>query len=307
MKEVLPPPSISGPKVLSYWLKAIGGYFLASLSAVSALVAILRWYSIPPQSDELLPRLIASAVWAVLSSTAIAFLIRLTLDYRRRYHLHRDRGLVRDLYPDRQRLIQHYGDVMRDSKKKFRVMGISLHTLMTDSALENNLRQALTASTELEVSFILLSPYSSSVRQRERVEGRAAGRISSDCLQNYHRALDVKTRLGTIGSRFHVYQIDTIPVGFILQRDDEIYFEPYLDKSVGRTCPTFVLRKNEFNEIAFNKFVEHIEASVKPEYEQPQNSACPHKMVTPYGNQSSRLNLRNAVFLDRDGVLLSIT
>jgi D-glycero-D-manno-heptose 1,7-bisphosphate phosphatase len=296
--------SIGGPKRATFWCKVTGGYFLCALAAVAAFITIADWYKVAPKEDGTDWRLVISGAVVVVCLTAIATLTHLCLDYRRRYRLHRDKGLVRDLYPDRNHLIAHYPNVMLDAKKIFRVMGISLHTLVSDTSFEGWVQRALVENQELEISLVFLKPYSKSVRLRERLEGRSAGRISSDCFLNYEKAVGIKPRLADGGRRFHVYQVDAMPVGFMLQRDDEIYFEPYLDERIGRTCPTFVMRRNENNQAAFDKFVEHINARMTPETELAQVDVCPGCMVTDFGRQGSRSELKKALFLDRDGVLI---
>ena len=57
------------------------------------------------------------------------------------------------------------------------------------------------------------------------------------------------------------------PVAFILLWDDELYLEPYISREIGRTCPTFVIRRNKYNEDAFIAFSNYAEKvlSIAPE------------------------------------------
>lgn len=300
-----PSPSIAGPRPIRFWVIKFGGYFLGSVTAVTALVTLLDWYKLPTGAEAVQPRLIASAAIIIFCLAAIASLVHLASDYRRRFRLHRDRGLVRDLYPTRDRLRQHYKDVLFGSVKKFRVVGISLHTLLSEPNLGEWLHQALSQNQELRICLCFLKPYSDFVKQREKSEHRGEGRISHDCLLNAHRALEIKRALGALSDRFHIYQYDTAPIAFLLQRDSEIYFEPYLERDVGRTFPTFVLARNEANAEAFDKFAHHIDILTEgPELTEMRHGT---PLITRHGETRERMELKRAIFLDRDGVLVEDT
>src|SRR5882724_7555291 len=98
-----PDPSIAGPKTIISWVMILGSYLIGAIATVGALVAVVDWYKVPPGSEPMRVRLVTSAIVIVLCVSAIAFLLHMTFDYRRRFRLHRDRGLIRDLYPTRDR------------------------------------------------------------------------------------------------------------------------------------------------------------------------------------------------------------
>ncbi|MBU0716895.1 MAG: HAD family hydrolase [Planctomycetes bacterium] len=304
MSTPRPKPSVAGPKPPVYWLQRTGAYALASLAAMSALVGLAGWYQVPPGAEYVRTRLIISCCALVLCLTAICVLTRLVVHYRRRFHLQRDRGLVRDLYPDRDRLKSHYKDVLLDAKEAFRVIGISLHTLVTEPQFPAWVDRALTLNLGLHIHLCFLKPYSDFVKQRESEERRSVGRISHDCLHNLHKALEIKAQLGDKKSRFHIYQINTAPVAFLLQRDNELYFEPYLARQVGRTFPTFVLARNETNAEAFDKFTRHMDALMTEGQQLLEPPAQPEPLLTTHADDPERRKLRRALFLDRDGVIV---
>ena len=262
MNEQRSSNSIAGPKPKKFWALIISGNLIVSLGVITGIITLLQWYKVPKGAEVLLPRLIISAIVIVIALTAIATLIHFVYHYRTRYHLHRDRGLIRDLYPNRDRLKAHYKKVLFDANRKFRVIGISLHTLLSEPKIAHWIQQILSQKSDLQIYLCFLKPYSEFVKQRETIEHRFFGRISHDCLHNLHKALDIKKDLGNNACRFHVYQINTVPVAFLLQRDSEIYFEPYLAKEVGRTFPTFVMARNENNSEAFDKFIDHIDTII---------------------------------------------
>lgn len=213
--------SIGALKPISYWVTVVGSSFTISLGVVTGLTSLLSWYEIPPKISNVKPKLIISALLIVICCTLIGFLLFLVKDYRRRYHLHRDKGLVRDLYPDRSRLYGHYGDVLEKSEKVFTVVGISLHTLITNSEFKNIVAETLALKKDLKIHLVFLKPYSEVVTQREKEEDRHYGRISQDCGSNIKEALKIKNQLGENGSRFHVHVCENVaPIAFMLLSDE---------------------------------------------------------------------------------------
>ncbi|NUQ52754.1 MAG: HAD family hydrolase [Phycisphaerales bacterium] len=296
--------SITGPLPISHWLRIAGVYFLATLGAVGTLTGLLLWYD-PANPVSLRTRLIISAVALVIAITAVAVTVHVALHYRFRYRHHRFVGLVRDLYASRSHLMDHYASVLRDATSRFRVVGISLHTLMTDEQFIQAVPAALANNPRLEIDLIFRRPFSAIVDQREQEEEKYRGRISHDCLAHIRRAVSLRKSLGNVGSRFRVFVDERFaPSAFLLQRDDEIYLEPYLHRRVGRSAPTFVLRRNEANQEVFDAYAEHLDLIMEKAQELTEVPPFVRAQITEYGRREERKSLRRAVFLDRDGIVI---
>ncbi len=300
-KETL---SIAGGKSNWQWAKIFGGYILVSIGAVSGSIGLLNYYKYPADEAAYLVRVIPITVLISFLFAGLGLLVRMVLDYRRRYHIERTNAMVRDLYVDRQWLQNRYETVIRTADKKAIVSGISLHTLITDRNLYNWLRSTLGDKSELNIHLLFVRPFAPIVFQKEREEKRPPGRISQDCVRNVHKALGIKRRLGAVGNRLHVHIVEGIaPIAFTLKVDDEIYFEPYLSREVGRTCPTFVLKKNDENMNVFDVFSGYLTSLIKDsdelESDDMQWAFCE---ITKEMNEEGR-----ALFLDRDGVIIRDT
>lgn len=296
--------SVSGPRSFWFWATAFGVYLVGSLAIVSGIAHVTDLYAIPAEQREIKVKLIIAAISIVLLGAGFALAVHVAREYRKRYHLHRDKGLVRDLYPDRNHLIGSYKDILHDAQRIFRVAGISLHTLMSDRGFEEELKRSLAEKKGLHIHLVFLKAYSAFVGLKEKMEKRSVGRISTDITSNFGRALELKDQLGEAGARLHVYQVDALPAGFTLQRDEEIYFEPYLDTEIGRTCPTFVMGLNNSNHEVFAKFSKNIDDLVSRSNETLIPTGDIGAEITSFGRSDARKTLRKAVFLDRDGTLL---
>lgn len=303
-----PSSSLTGPKLPRFWILAFMGYFVGSLGVVTGILALLKWYENASSVDAAQSRLIVSSVIVVILGSLVATFVHMSIDYRRRYHVHRDKGLVRDLYPDRGHLINSYHKVLADAKTRLRVVGYSNHTFMTAPGLERVVRGALSRNKGLCISLVFAKPHSHVVRQREIEEARGLGRISRDCVTNIRCALRMKSALGSDSDRLRVYVGEKYsPIAFTLQRDDEVYFEPYLPGSIGRTCPTFVIARNPANEGVFDEISHAIDVTVDAARELTSFPNDLRSLVTERGESESRKLIKNAIFLDRDGVLVEDT
>lgn len=297
--------SIAGGLPVKYWLKVFGGSLLVVLGASSAIIKIFRLYETPTTSNDFYWRIIPLVLLLILSISAIATLIPLAVHYRRRYRIERDRAMVRDLYPDRTNLQGRYGEILAKARRQAIIIGISLHTLTTDRNFQEWIQTALSNNKELNIHLIYQKPYSEIISQKEKEENRPLGRISQDCIANINKALRVKKAIGDIGKRLHIQVIENlVPIAFMFLWDDELYFEPYLSREIGRTCPTFVMRKNEFNEKVFNVFWAYAKGLIERTPEKTDTEARIRHLHTDFGRDKSREIIKQAIFLDRDGVIV---
>ncbi len=289
-----------------YWLKFYVSFLIATIATISSIIGITRIYEPPLDASGFFVRIVPVVVILVLIIPACATLIKLSFDYKKRYHIQRNNIPVRDVYPDRTWLQRNYEEIFQRASKRIIFSGISLHTLVTSKEFDLWVNRSLEDKKDLQISLLFQRPFSEIINQKEKEEKRSPGRISGDCLVNIRKALALKSKLSeSQGKRFRIYLIDDIvPVAFILLWDDEVYFEPYLSREIGRTCPTFVLRKNQTNEKVFLEFDNYVNSLIKNATEDTSHLSVLQQIVTEFGIDASRHRLRNAIFLDRDGVII---
>ncbi len=283
------------------WLLIFCGYIVASASTIATVIGLF-------EGNENLGGA-RSLVWAlecitIILTAAIVTLGHVAVYYRRRYKVHRRRGLIHELYPNRVWLQGNYEEFLRGAESEFIACGISLHTLVTTSNLQSLLHSALQSHQDLHIYFVFQEPYSAVVKQRESEEDRPRDRISSDCHSNINAVLSIKSKLGELGSRFHVHTSDQFaPVGFFLVSDHRLFLEPYLHKEIGRNCPTIRMERNKNNKAVWDKLRNHLRALIRATNElESEGVSFPH--LTPLTGRIDRAHLRRAIFLDRDGVLI---
>lgn len=255
--------SIVGGKPLSHWFVVYGLYLLATLGAAGTIIGILQLAGIPSTTSNS-QWIIVPIILLILIVPLIATLIRLSVDYRRRFRRVRDKAMVRDLYPNRLRLQEKYGEVILNAENNVIISGISLQTLTNNPDFHKWMSIALTNKRQLHIHLMFQERNSKIIKLKEELENRKKGKISNDIKANINKAIDIKNTLGDeMRNRLHIHVVhDVFPVAFLLLWDDEeLYFEPYLSFDIGRTCPTFVMRKHESNEdvfLAYSKYAERI-------------------------------------------------
>jgi hypothetical protein len=256
--------SIVGGKPLSHWFRVYGLYLLATLGAAGTIITILQLAGIPTTTSDFRWIIVAIIILLILIIPLIVTLIRISVDYRGRFRKLRDDAMVRDLYPNRLRLQEKYGEVIMNAEKYVIIRGISLQTLTNNPDFHKWMSKALTNKRQLHIHLMFQERNSKIIKLKEELENRKKGKISNDIKANINKAMDIKNSLGDeMRNRLHIHVVhDVFPVAFLLIWDDEeLYFEPYLSFDIGRTCPTFVMRKNEVNQdvfLAYSKYAEKI-------------------------------------------------
>lgn len=193
--------SIAGGQPLRYWLK----FFIASLGVALGTAASL--YTIFGLDFQ--KRMVPLIIMLILAISLISTLIRLSTDYRRRYRIERDNAMVRDLYPNRLRLQERYGQVIMNAERRVIILGISLHTLTNNQNFQKWMLQALTNKEQLNIHLAFQKPDSEIIRQKEKEENRQPGKISQDINANIREAMRVKNALGKeVGNRLHIHVLE---------------------------------------------------------------------------------------------------
>lgn len=290
-------------KHAKYWI----GVFVTSIGSVFLFVAaITSWTNFHSSADRVLAKLLLLEAVAITLAAALTTLGALTFYYRTRYLDFKQQRLVKDVYPDRSRLVGNYMKLIDEATTQFVASGISLNTLTTHPDLPDAVRRALGNHSHLTISLLYMDPLSMLVAQREKEEERSPGRIALDCVKNIETALAIRASVGSEKERLRIFALSNFaPVGFFLVSDKDLYFEPYLDKRQGRTAPTFLLRDNAANHDLWRQMFSHLGTLMeRARVVTHTDDITGLRIRTTFGEASDRNRLERAIFLDRDGVLV---
>jgi hypothetical protein len=191
-----------------------------------------------------------------LSATSIRFAIY----YRLLYRDYKGRNLVDNLFPNRTHLQGKYKDFIENAEKEVHVFGMSLHTLISNTEIQNAIVLAA-SSRKITFKFLIQDPDCPFLIDRAKQEGGVdEKRISKDSGEHLQTLLQLKQKAAALSGTIEVRTIkDKMPDCYYFRHDDSLFIEPYLLGYKGRDCPVFSIKKNSLNASFFDAFVRAME------------------------------------------------